>query len=69
MTVPIKELRCQEYRCLDNSTLLVWSYRDKRVYTMCEACASHSVKNRGMQIVNMGADSEEISNETKDTGF
>lgn len=58
MTVQIKDLRCQEYRCLSNSIFLVWSYRDKRVYTMCEVCANHSVKNRGMQIVNTDAGRE-----------
>jgi hypothetical protein len=27
---------------------LIWSGKDKRAYAMCECCADHSVRNRGM---------------------
>jgi len=32
--------------CSAPSTSLVWSPGDRRAYSMCAACAAHSVKNR-----------------------
>jgi hypothetical protein len=49
----IGEMACQEYLCKAMATTLIWSHRDSRVYPMCEACADHSVKNRGMEPVTI----------------
>jgi len=50
--------RCEEASPLSHETYIpcnapatcrIWSERDQRAYRMCEPCADHSVRNRGMR--------------------
>lgn len=36
--------------CNAPATRRIWSARDRRVYRMCEPCADHAVRNRGMRL-------------------
>lgn len=56
-----KTIRCQEadmflsrekyVPCGRPGHAVVWSDRDNRPYVMCEMCADHAVRNRGMRLI------------------